>query len=246
MSQNVVQIINPDGAAPVLLVCEHASHHIPQHLNGLGLTDEGAVSHAAWDPGAMAVATLLSQAMDARLVASEISRLVYDCNRPPSAPDAIPSRSERVTVPGNEGLTAAQRAERATLYYEPVRAALAAEVAAKPAPIIVTVHSFTPVYNGNHRQVEIGILSDSDTRLADAMMDVAAEFTRHDVQRDQPYGPQDGVTHTLLEHAIRWGHPNVMLEIRNDLLTTPQGQTDIAAALEPWLNAAIAQIQVQA
>ena len=246
MSDQVVQIVNPDGESPVLLVCEHASHAIPDDLNGLGLTPQEAISHVAWDPGAMATATLLSQALDARLIASRISRLVYDANRPPEAPDAIPVRSERTHIAGNADLSAAARAERVTRYYTPFRDALAAQVAARPAPVIVTIHSFTPVYNGKERHVEIGVLHDADTRLADAMLAEAARFTDLQVERNAPYGPEDGVTHTLLEHAIRWGHPNVMLEIRNDLIAEAQGQARIAAILKPWLTAALSALKVAA
>jgi len=84
---------NPDGQSPVVLVCEHASHYIPAQFDGLGLSDDARHSHAAWDPGAMGVALLMAKQMDAALVASGVSRLVYDCNRPPTAIDAMPARS---------------------------------------------------------------------------------------------------------------------------------------------------------
>lgn len=241
MSEQVVQITNPNGDSSALLVCEHASRHIPDDLNGLGLTAQDAVSHAAWDPGALAVATHLSQMLNAQLVASGISRLAYDCNRPPSAPDAVPSRSERIEVPGNVTLSAANKADRVARFYEPFRAALAQTVAAHPAPMIVTIHSFTPVYHGQQRDVEIGILHDADTRLADAMMANHADHTALNIQRNAPYGPDDGVTHTLIEHAVKWGHPNVMIEIRNDLIATPEAQAEIADMLGRWLNASIAE-----
>ena len=85
----------------------------------------------------------------------------------------------------------------------------------------MTVHSFTPVYFGAKRDVEIGILHDEDTRLADALLEELAGAP-HKVERNQPYGPQDGVTHSLKRHAISRGIANVMLEIRNDLLNRPE------------------------
>ena len=72
-----VEIVNRDGAGPVLLLCEHASRHIPQRYGGLGLDADAARSHAAWDPGARDLALELSQALDAPLVAARVSRLVY-------------------------------------------------------------------------------------------------------------------------------------------------------------------------
>jgi predicted N-formylglutamate amidohydrolase len=109
--------------------------------------------------------------------------------------------------------------------------------------VIVTIHSFTPVYHGQHRAVEIGVLHDSDARLADAMLDIAGRHTPLNVLRNAPYGPQDGVTHTLKEHAIRSGHLNVMIEIRSDLIETQRQQTDMAAMLAGWIAAAVTTAQ---
>ena len=111
------------------------------------------------------------------------------------------------------------------------------------APVLVTVHSFTPVYYGKRRLLDIGLLHDSDTRLADAMLENATAHTDLKVERNAPYGPQDGVTHTLKEHAIPAGLPNVMIEIRNDLIATEEDQAAMAELLSRWVSAGIAQVQ---
>lgn len=239
--ENTVRLINAGGTSPVVLACEHASSFIPDHLDHLGLKPEDRQSHAAWDPGALAVAEHLSERLNAKLVASNVSRLVYDCNRPPDAAGAMPERSERITVPGNVGLDAAAREKRAATYYEPFRQAVASAMSATVSPILITVHSFTPIFDGKQRSVEIGILHDSDSRLADAML-VAAAGGMQDVRRNEPYGPQDGVTHTLKEHAITGEHPNVMIEIRNDLIADEEEQVQIASQLVAWLALALPQI----
>lgn len=256
IEEQVVRLVNADGHSPVVLVCEHATSFIPDFLDNLGLRPEDRHSHAAWDPGALAVAELLSKRLNAKLVASGISRLVYDCNRPLAAVDAMPERSERIAVPGNIGLDEKAREERTQLYYEPFREAVAAAMRATQTPILVTVHSFTPVYEGKQRSVEIGILHDSDSRLADTMLDAAAG-SPFDVRRNEPYGPQHGVTHTLKEHAIKdgqanpsghansaghanpAGHANVMIEIRNDLIANEAQQEQIADLLGAWLDVAL-------
>ena len=156
----------------------------------------------------------------------------------------MPARSEAVDIPGNASLTGAQRQARADRYYAPFRARLSAAIAATSAPVIVTVHSFTPVFHGQRRSVEIGILHDSDRRLADAMMKVAPSHTSLNVAVNQPYGPQDGVTHTLNEHAIGAGHLNVMLEVRNDLIENAAQQDRMAACLEGWLTDALVLLPV--
>jgi len=235
-----VQRVRPDGASSVVLVCEHASARIPAGFDGLGLDPRHRDSHAVWDPGAMAVARRISARLDAALVAGGVSRLIYDCNRPPQAADAMPAQSEQIAVPGNAGLSAAQRADRVTRFYGPFRAALAAQIARTKAPVIVTIHSFTPVYEGVPRAVEIGVLHDTDARLADALLE-SVPPQMGDVQRNAPYGPQDGVTHTLKEHAIRAGHLNVMLEIRNDLIACADTQAAMGDRIADWLVAAFAR-----
>ncbi|MBY8976769.1 N-formylglutamate amidohydrolase [Rhodobacteraceae bacterium NNCM2] len=235
-----VHIVNPMGSSSLVLICEHASFEIPAVFRNLGLSDADRKSHAAWDPGAMAVASHLSKALDAVLIAGAVSRLVYDCNRPPEAPDAMPAKSEVVEIPGNSGLSQSDRDARTQTYYQPFRAAVAEAVARRPAPIIVTIHSFTPVYYSAQRSVEIGVLHDRDTALADAILLTAARHTQADVQRNQPYGPEDGVTHTLKEHALPGGHLNVMLEIRNDLIATGDAQKTMADMIAAWLADAIA------
>ncbi|MGB3406223.1 MAG: N-formylglutamate amidohydrolase [Jannaschia sp.] len=240
MSESV-NILNVDGRSSVVLVCEHASHRIPERMNDLGLSAEARLSHAAWDPGAMAVADRLSERLDAVLVAATVSRLVYDCNRPPDAPDAMPSRSEVIDIPGNVGLTTAERAARTAAYYEPFRAALSDTIDRTDNPVIVTIHSFTPVFHGRRRTTEIGVLHDADARLADAMLRTAAGHLPYLVEANQPYGPADGVTHTLREHALPQGHANVMLEIRSDLIADAAAQDRMAGLIAPWLVEAFAR-----
>ncbi|MEM7718904.1 MAG: N-formylglutamate amidohydrolase [Pseudomonadota bacterium] len=242
----LVEVRNADAASPLVVICEHASSFIPPEFEHLGLAASDWESHVVWDPGARTVATELAARLGATLVASKISRLVYDCNRPPAAHDAIPARSEMVDVPGNAGLTASEKADRVARYYRPFQDTVARVLAGKTDPILVTVHSFTPVYNGTARNVEIGVLHDSDARLADALMSELYGFASMTVRLNEPYGPADGVTHTLREHALPGGHLNVMLEVRNDLLADEAAQSAMAAALAEWLVQALAKVEGRA
>lgn len=243
-AQVYVSSENSDGSSSVVLVCEHASRTIPDCFEGLGLSQQARQSHAAWDPGAMAVATRIAVVLDAPLIASDVSRLVYDCNRPPTAQDAMPERSEIYDVPGNKNLTQADRDARTRAFYRPFQSAIGQAMKSIQNPILVTIHSFTPVYHGASRSVEIGVLHDSDTRLADAMLQMPQARAAYNVQRNQPYGMEDGVTHTLQEHAIKDGHLNVMLEIRNDLIETQEQQTAMADMLSSWIESACAYLKV--
>ncbi|MDW4499679.1 N-formylglutamate amidohydrolase [Sulfitobacter sp. D35] len=233
-------VIRPDGASGIVLVCEHACNFIPKDLRCLGLSPEVQVSHAAWDPGAFAVAMRLSESLDAPLIFSGISRLVYDCNRPPDAPGAMPEKSEVFDIPGNRGMSTEERLSRVASFYEPFRATLAKTIVDTRAQALVTVHSFTPVYMGARREVEIGVLHDEDARLANAMLDAATAHTDLAVRRNAPYGPEDGVTHTLREHGLSNDLPNVMIEVRNDLIADAPAQDGMASMLSGWIAAALA------
>ena len=155
-------------------MCEHASNRIPSEFNDLGLKEEDRHSHAAWDPGALSLSKMLSATLDAPLIASKVSRLVYDCNRPPDAVGAMPEKSELIVVPGNVGLTPEDRVKRTEMVYRPFCKAVSDILDSRKRKgqptIVVTIHSFTPVYFGKKRDVEIGVLHDDDTRLADVML----------------------------------------------------------------------------
>lgn len=242
-----VAVVNPQARGQVVLVCEHASAAIPKSLGGLGLAPEVRDSHAAWDPGALAVALDLSAELDAVLFHQRFSRLVYDCNRPPEAPSAIPTQSEIYAIPGNADLSEADRQARVAGIYLPFRDGLAELLAGRKAAgrasVLVTIHSFNPVWFGQPRAVELGILHDGDSRLADAMLERAA---RNDggyvTRRNEPYGPADGVTHTLIEHGLANGLPNVMIEWRNDLLRDEAGRRRAGAYLADLIRAGLARL----
>lgn len=238
------EVFNPNGQGQVVLVCEHASAFIPQSLAGLGLDPKAAASHAAWDPGALAVARRLSSDLDAPLLAARVSRLVYDCNRPPTSCEAMRDKSELVEIPGNRNLTQAARDLRVREIYDPFRARLANMLAerarTRPAPVLVTIHSFTPTYFGTARSVELGLLHDADDRLARQMLANAGDLTAMDARLNEPYGPKDGVTHTLVEHALPAGLLNVMIEVRNDLIASADRIEKISGELAAIIGAGLA------
>lgn len=236
--ENVVTTTGLSGPFPsaALILCEHASNRFPAAFGDLGLNDEAKASHAAWDPGALALASDMARHLGAPLVAANVSRLIYDCNRPPEAADAMPAKSERFDIPGNRDLTPADRTDRATAIYEPFSAEVARVLDLARPQALVTIHTFTPVYHGRPREVEIGILHDSDDRLANHLL-AATAGGPWNVLRNQPYGPDDGVTHTLRRHGLSRGLANVMIEVRNDLVASAAGLAEIGS----FLNAAIAR-----
>ena len=242
-------IENETAPGRIILVCEHASNHFPAPWGDLGLTQDQARAHIAWDPGALGLARGLSHRLNAPLIHATVSRLVYDCNRAPDLPSAMPARSEIHDIPGNAAISATDRLARTEAIYLPFHDALHRLIARRIAlglrPVILTVHSFTPVYFGQPRRVEFGVIHDADPTLAQAIV-AAARHTRLDAQLNAPYSAADDVTHTLRVHATPYGLPNAMLEIRNDLIASPEAEQTMADLLAPVLNMGLVEIQRQA
>ncbi|THV24801.1 N-formylglutamate amidohydrolase [Peteryoungia ipomoeae] len=242
---DAVSVHNETGAGDVVLICEHASNRFPVSALDLGLSQEVRDSHAAWDPGALALAMLLSSRLDAVLIQANFSRLLYDCNRPPESPAAMPAKSEVYEISANVGLSAAERYARMAAFYVPfhdrISETFSARVGQGRRTVVITIHTFTPVYFGQPRSVEIGILHDADSRLADAML-ALAPGEPYRIERNAPYGPDDGVTHSLQLHALPGGHLNVMIEVRNDLVRDEPGLAAAAECLERMVSNALATL----
>lgn len=239
-------IENAAARGRTVIICEHASNHIPPRWGDLGLTDAQRRAHIAWDPGALGLARGLAARLDAVLVHAPVSRLVYDCNRAPDMGGAMPARSEIHDIPGNMALTPEDRAARTAAVYIPfhdgLHAVLMDRIARGLHPALITIHSFTPVYFGQARTVEFGVIHDADDRLPRAILAEARARTRLRAELNEPYSAKDDVTHTLRLHATPYGLPNAMLELRNDLIATPQAEDAMAATLAPVLAAAMATL----
>ncbi|MRX49955.1 N-formylglutamate amidohydrolase [Paracoccus sp. S-4012] len=242
------EVRHADAPGQFLFVCEHASNAFPEEFGGLGLDEAARQAHVAWDPGALGLARGLSDVLGSPLVAATASRLVYDCNRPPDAPGAMCERSEAFDIPGNLGLDAAARIERTEAVYLPFQAALTRQLARMLArgrrPVLVTIHSFTPLWFGTPRTVELGIIHDTDASFALALADAARDLPLR-TALNQPYSAADGVAHTLKLHATPHGLPHAMLEIRNDLIADAAAQAAMAAQLAPVLERARAALPVK-
>jgi predicted N-formylglutamate amidohydrolase len=239
-AEPVAFVENPQGRSPILLICEHASRHLPDRYGTLGLTSEQLESHIAWDPGALGVAKELSRLLDAPLIHATVSRLVLDLNRDPSAPDSIWTLSERTTIPGNQSLDPAERAYRVREVYDAFHGAvdqvIEPRVQAGQTRAIVSIHSFTPVYRDVPRPWHIGLIHDKDERFAHSVEAGLRQDPALVVGMNEPYSPADRVFHTLERHAERRGLAPLMIEIRNDLIRTEDGQASWAHRLAPLLR----------
>lgn len=225
---DAVDVVNRSGGSAIVIACDHASNHIPASFGTLGLSAVELMRHIAWDPGALPVSEMLARDLDATLVASRFSRLIVDCNRPLDAPDLISPVSETTPIPGNARLSTADREARLSLAYHPFHDAIndvvEERLAAGRPTILVSVHSFTPVYKGVSRRWHAGIIHDEDRRIADPLIAALEAEPGIVVGRNEPYSPADRVYFTLEKHARSRGLPCAMIEIRNDEIADVDGQ----------------------
>ena len=241
-----VRILNAGGASPFLLIGDHAGNAVPQQLRALGVSDIDFDRHIGWDIGIGTLGAMLAERIDAVFVRQTYSRLVIDCNRSAAQPDAIAEVSDGTPVPGNRDLSDADRARRFAEIHEPYQAAIGAELsrrdAAGLATTLVALHSFTPSMRGQDRPWHIGILHDGgDTRFAQAMLDVLRAEPDLVVGDNEPYR-MDQIDYTIPRHAYPRSRPYAEIEIRQDLLATPEGCAEWADRLARILPAAAATL----
>ncbi|MDO9560227.1 MAG: N-formylglutamate amidohydrolase [Bradyrhizobium sp.] len=226
---------NEHGRSPFLLTADHYGRLIPRALGDLGVPAGELTRHIAWDIGIAGVAEALSNRLDAHLIAQRYSRLVIDCNRPPAAPSSIPVLSETTVIPGNENLARraaeARRREIFDPYHRRITEAIDARLRQGMPTVLVALHSFTPVYAGIIRPWHIGTLYHRDTRLPPLLLKLLRDEAGLVVGDNEPYAVSDETDYGIPVHGEARGLMNTGIEIRQDLIADPAGQTQWAERL---------------
>jgi predicted N-formylglutamate amidohydrolase len=221
------ELVNPGGKAPLILFCDHAGRAVPKQLGDLGLSAAFFDKHIAWDIGIGDLGRHLSALLDAPLLLCGYSRLVIDCNRHLDDPTSIPQISDQIEIPGNRGLSVQQRQQRAAEIFTPYHQALDqltdAKLAAGQRPVLLSLHSFTPLMNGFQRPWHIGILWNKDARLPMPLMRRFAAEPGVVVGDNEPYSGRDGHGYSMKYHAEARGLSHALIEVRQDLIADRAG-----------------------
>lgn len=226
----------------LLLLCDHASNALPAGYDGLGLAPHLFETHIAYDIGAAVVTRALAKAFGAAAVLGGYSRLLIDLNRGADDPTLVMKLSDGSIIPRNRDADAAEIAARIARYHAPYHAAITAEIDRIGAPVLVSLHSFTPAWKGQPRPWEVGVLWDEDGRLARPLM-VELAKAGFVVGDNEPYsGALDGDTLNL--HGTRRGLPHVLIEMRQDLIGDEASAQAFAGRLKPVLDAALAAMEI--
>ncbi len=226
---------NAAGNSPFLLTSDHYGRLIPPVLGDLGVPADELTRHIAWDIGIAGVADALSRHLDAHLVAQRYSRLVIDCNRPPQAASSIPRISEATVISGNEALShdeaEARRRQIFDPYHRRIREVIDRRLRERRPTVLVSLHSFTPVYAGIARPWHIGTLYHRDTRLPPLLLKLLRAEADLVVGDNEPYAVSDETDYTIPVHGETRGLMNTGIEIRQDLIAEPDGQRQWAERL---------------
>jgi predicted N-formylglutamate amidohydrolase len=226
---------NQAGRSAFLFTCDHYGRLLPQKLGDLGLPADELIRHIAWDIGIADVAERLSNHLDAQLIAQRYSRLAIDCNRPPDAASSIPRLSEATMIPGNEALSREAAETRRREIFDPYHRRIAEIIEQrlrehKPT-VLVSLHSFTPVYAGVARPWHIGTLYHRDTTLPPLLLKALRAEADLVVGDNEPYAVSDETDYTIPVHGEARGLINTGIEIRQDLIADQSGQQQWAERL---------------
>lgn len=206
--------------APVVVSCEHGSARLPPDY---AWPEEDAWlvgTHWSYDIGAADLARELAEVLYANAVISRFSRLLVDPNRELSSATLFRAAAEGRLVHLNASVDAPERERRIARYYQPYHDRLDAEVASNPGAMVLSMHSFTPLYEGQSRTLEVGVLFDVDE-------DLGVHFARrlgeqgYEVRLNEPYSGRNGLMYCPQHHATRHGRKAVEFEVRQDLAGSP-------------------------
>ncbi|WP_107496798.1 N-formylglutamate amidohydrolase [Thalassobius sp. I31.1] len=233
--------IGADRPSRWVITCDHATNKVPADINGgdLGLPAEDMMRHIAYDVGADGVSTHLADLLDAPYVRSEFSRLVIDPNRGDNDPTLVMKLYDGSIIPANRHVDAAEVQRRRETLHKPYHDAVSDVIARREQPLICAIHSFTPqLKGGDMRPWHVGVLFAEDERLARPFLDLIYQEDDICTGENEPYGghlPGDA----LDRHAMQPGHPNILIEVRNDLIETETQQKAWATRLAPILQQAL-------
>ncbi|MBR0853951.1 N-formylglutamate amidohydrolase [Bradyrhizobium liaoningense] len=226
---------NTTGRSPFLLTADHYGRALPRALGDLGVAESELGRHIAWDIGIAGVAERLAKMLDAHLIAQRYSRLVIDCNRPPAAASSIPVISEATAIPRNAAIAEGERAARRREIFEPyhhrIEAAINRRLHDEQPTVLVSLHSFTPVYAGVARPWHIGALYNRAPVLPQLLLGHLRAESDLVVGDNEPYAVSDLTDYTIPVHGEARGLVNTGIEIRQDLIADQSGQQQWAERL---------------
>ncbi|MCD2183125.1 N-formylglutamate amidohydrolase [Rhizobium sp. GN54] len=233
------EILGGDMSRGLVLLADHATNRVPAAYGRLGLPDSAFERHIAYDIGIEGLTRALSAQLGVPAVMSRFSRLLIDPNRGEDDPTLIMRISDGAIVPGNHPITAEEWRHRLETYHRPYHGAVSETIgqvaeASGRAPLVISLHSFTPFWKGAPRPWHITVLWDSDHRAVDPLLAELAALPGVVTASNEPY---DGALRgdTMFRHCMKAGIPHALIEVRQDEIGDEAGIARWTERLAPVL-----------
>lgn len=233
--------------AGLLVLCDHATNALPSEYGTLGLPAAELERHIGYDIGAAEVTRKVAKALDAPAIMTRFSRLLIDPNRGLDDPTLVMRISDGAVVPGNRHLDEDERLRRVGTYYAPyhqrIDSLIEKCVAAGVPPVLLSIHSFTDNWKGVPRPWHAAILWDRDYRFSVPLLEALRSDAGIIVGENEPY---DGklAGDCMWQHGTRRGLAHTIIEVRQDLIRTPEGQQAWGERLAHAVKAVFARADV--
>ncbi len=226
-------VVGETSPEPVLITCEHASNRLPEPWNWSAADERLRGMHWAYDIGAAEITRAVTEELRGVGVLSRFSRLLIDANRDLDMDNVFREMADGRAVDLNTGLTDQEKNRRIETYWRPFHDKLDQVCEELKPKFLLSIHSYTPLYEGNPRAVEMGVLhNDKWPDLAQKWNDFLAAESGMDVRINEPYTGIGGFMYSAHVHAERANCHTIEMEIRQDIAGDPAQRPRIVALLK--------------
>ena len=224
----------------ILLIADHASNYVPSSLENLGLQKNLLNSHIAYDLGVKELCINLSTSLKSKYILGEHSRLIIDLNRDKSDPTLIPEIVDRKVIKKNIILNDNDKKIRISKIYNRYHHKIKTAIKNDNITILISLHSFNPIFKNKKRNIHFGILSNKDRRLSDHII---TEMKRRKLKvgDNEPY-KGNLIGDTMYKHGLKNNLHHALIEVRNDLLSSPTKIHRVSTLLKKVINSSIYKV----
>ena len=233
------EVIPGNNQAGLVLLADHATNRLPAEYGGLGLPENAFARHIAYDIGVEPLVRRLAMRLGVPAVLSCFSRLLIDPNRGEDDPTLIMKISDGAIIPGNHPITPQEWENRLNRFHRPYHRAVSQTIAdvgaaSGKAPLVISLHSYTPAWKGVPRPWHTAVLWDNDPRAVTPLIEALEVSGDILVGDNEPY---DGALRgdTMFRHCMETGLAHALIEVRQDLIGDDSGVAEWDARLGPIL-----------
>ena len=224
----------------ILIIADHASNYIPKENNKLGLTNAFLNEHIAFDVGIKELSLDLSNRFKCKVIQGKYSRLLIDLNRDLDDPTVIPEIVDRKIIPGNIGLSKSEIRFRVKEIYDKYHREIDQTIKKEKVNIILSIHSFNPIFKNKKRLLEFGILSNEDKNLSSIIID-QLRLQKLNVGDNKPY-KGNLIGDSMYKHGLRNNLSHALIEVRNDLLSNPSKIKRVSRLLHKTITKSLTKL----